>query len=171
MTNFARWSLVLVLRAIFGGTKSRALVNVFMISPLGLVASRHDQILPLDHGRLMAIKPRDQPASSGPNRRGEEEFFWTPLRLQRRVWRVMTATTPTKKQNGLRPSSELQHAVESTGRDLSRRNGTLRRKIGRPREKGRQRLGSAVMRGLNDSGITLSTKLRLASRVDVHKRS
>jgi hypothetical protein len=57
MTNFARWSLVLVLRAIFGGTKSRALVNVFMISPLGLVASRHDQILSLDPGHLMAIKP------------------------------------------------------------------------------------------------------------------
>jgi hypothetical protein len=30
MTNFARWSLVLVLRVFFGGLKSRALVNFFM---------------------------------------------------------------------------------------------------------------------------------------------
>jgi hypothetical protein len=33
MTNFARSSLVLVLRAFLGGAKSCALVNLFMISP------------------------------------------------------------------------------------------------------------------------------------------
>jgi hypothetical protein len=33
MTNFARSSLALVLRAFFGGAKSRALVNIFMICP------------------------------------------------------------------------------------------------------------------------------------------
>jgi hypothetical protein len=33
MTNFARSSLVLVLRAFFGGAKSCALVNFFMICP------------------------------------------------------------------------------------------------------------------------------------------
>jgi hypothetical protein len=33
MTTFARSSLVLVLRAFFGGLKSCALVNLFMISP------------------------------------------------------------------------------------------------------------------------------------------
>ena len=36
-----------------------------------------------------------------------------------RVWRVMTATTPTKKQNGLPPSSvpaDTQRVKESPGR-------------------------------------------------------
>ena len=33
MTNFARSSLALVLRAFFGGAKSCALVNIFMICP------------------------------------------------------------------------------------------------------------------------------------------
>ena len=33
MTNFARSSLVLMLRAFFGGLKSCALVNIFMICP------------------------------------------------------------------------------------------------------------------------------------------
>ena len=33
MTNFARSSLTLVLRAVFGGAKSCALVNLFMVCP------------------------------------------------------------------------------------------------------------------------------------------
>jgi hypothetical protein len=38
MTNFARSSLVLVLRAFFGGLKSCSLVNFFMVSPRWLAS-------------------------------------------------------------------------------------------------------------------------------------
>jgi hypothetical protein len=64
MTNFARSSLALVLRAFFGGAKSCALVNIFMICPpmVSWWLADHDQILPLDHGHLMAIKPSNHPA-------------------------------------------------------------------------------------------------------------
>ena len=40
MTNFARSSLALVLRAVFGGAKSCALVKLFMICPRSAAASR-----------------------------------------------------------------------------------------------------------------------------------
>jgi hypothetical protein len=57
MTNFARSSLALVLRALIGGAKSCALVNLFMMLPpmVGWWLADHDQILLLDHGHLMAI--------------------------------------------------------------------------------------------------------------------
>jgi hypothetical protein len=56
MTNFARSSLALVLRAFFGGAKSCALVNFFMICPpVGWWLADHDQILPPDPGYLMAL--------------------------------------------------------------------------------------------------------------------
>src|SRR5262249_61321835 len=46
MTNFARSSLALVLRAFFGGAKSCAFVNIFMICPpmVGWWLADHDQI-------------------------------------------------------------------------------------------------------------------------------
>src|SRR5262245_61943206 len=48
MTNFARSSLALVLRAFFGGAKSCALVNIFMIwPPVGWWLADDDQILSL----------------------------------------------------------------------------------------------------------------------------
>ena len=47
MTNFARSSLVLILRAFFGGAKSCALVNFFMICPPVWWLAHHEQILPL----------------------------------------------------------------------------------------------------------------------------
>ena len=57
MTNFARASLALVLRAVFGGAKSCALVNLFMICPpVGSCQSTTAKFLPLDRGYLMAIK-------------------------------------------------------------------------------------------------------------------
>src|SRR5262249_43116717 len=45
MTNLARASLALVLRAVFGGAKSCALVNLFMICPRWSVSSDHGQIM------------------------------------------------------------------------------------------------------------------------------
>ena len=51
-TNLARSSLALVLRALFGGAKSCALVNLFMIALL--VASRRRPNSAPDHGHLMA---------------------------------------------------------------------------------------------------------------------
>ena len=54
MSNLARSTLSLALRALLAGTKSSALVN-FMICPVAWVANDHDQILPLDHGHLTAI--------------------------------------------------------------------------------------------------------------------
>jgi hypothetical protein len=66
MTNFARSSLVLVLRAFHGGAKSRSLVNFFMICPRsGWGLADHDQILPPDQGHLMALVT--QSWNSGPN--------------------------------------------------------------------------------------------------------
>jgi hypothetical protein len=63
MTNFARSSLELVLRALFAGAKSCSLVNTFMMCPpVGWWLADHDQILPLDPGHLMAIKPSNYPA-------------------------------------------------------------------------------------------------------------
>jgi hypothetical protein len=57
MTNFARSSLALVLRAVFGGAKSCALVKLFMICPpVGSRQSTMAKFLPLDRGYLMAIK-------------------------------------------------------------------------------------------------------------------
>jgi hypothetical protein len=49
MTNFARSSLALVLRAFFGGAKSCALVNIFMICPpmVSRWLADDDQILSL----------------------------------------------------------------------------------------------------------------------------
>jgi hypothetical protein len=47
-TNLARSSLTLVLRAFFGGAKSSAIVNIFMICPDDrLLTAEYDQILPL----------------------------------------------------------------------------------------------------------------------------
>jgi hypothetical protein len=58
MTNFARSSLALVLRAVFGGAKSCALVKLFMnCPPVGSRQSTTAKFLPLDRGYLMAIKP------------------------------------------------------------------------------------------------------------------
>ena len=55
MTNFARSSLALVLRAVFGGAKSCALVKLFMICPpVGSRQSTTAKFLPLDRGYLMA---------------------------------------------------------------------------------------------------------------------
>jgi len=45
MINLARASLALVLRAIFGGAKNCAIVNVFMICPNGRLVAEHDPIL------------------------------------------------------------------------------------------------------------------------------
>jgi len=52
----ARASLALVLRVIFGAPKSCALVNLFMICPQWSASglADHDEILPPDHGHLMA---------------------------------------------------------------------------------------------------------------------
>ena len=51
-------SLVLrVLRVLFGGPKSSALVNIFMICPRWSVASPPRPNYAPDHGHLMAIKP------------------------------------------------------------------------------------------------------------------
>ena len=72
MTNFARSSLALVLRAVFGGAKSCALVKLFMICPpVGSRQSTTAKFLPLDRGYLMAIKPSKlgtQSWNSGPKR-------------------------------------------------------------------------------------------------------
>src|SRR5262249_55815035 len=55
MIDLARASLALVLRAVFGGAKSCAIVNVFMICPNGrLVVSRTRPNSVPDHGHLMA---------------------------------------------------------------------------------------------------------------------
>jgi len=70
MTNFARSSLALVLRAFFGGAKSCALVNIFMICPpmVSRWLADNTQILPPDPGHLMALGTPFW--ISGPNRRG-----------------------------------------------------------------------------------------------------
>src|SRR5262249_26212708 len=70
-TNLARSSLALVLRALFGGAKSCALVNLFMIALL--VASRRRPNSAPDHGHLMACltdmrradtkRPQHEPAN------------------------------------------------------------------------------------------------------------
>jgi hypothetical protein len=62
MTNFARSSLVLVLRAFFGGLKSCSLVNFFMVSPRWLAT----KFCPWNHGHLMAIKPSNQLGTPDP---------------------------------------------------------------------------------------------------------
>jgi hypothetical protein len=64
MTNFARSSLALVLRAFFGGAKSCALVNIFMICPpmVSWWLADDDKILSLIAGYLMAIKPQQSPS-------------------------------------------------------------------------------------------------------------
>jgi hypothetical protein len=70
MTNFARSSLALVLRAVFGGAKSCALVKLFMICPpVGSRQSTMAKFLPLDRGYLMAIKP---------SKLGTQSWNWGP---------------------------------------------------------------------------------------------
>jgi hypothetical protein len=77
MTNFARSSLALVLRAVFGSAKSCALVNLFMICPpVGSCQSTTAKFLPLDRGYLMAIKPSKlgtQSWNSGPKLRSDSD--------------------------------------------------------------------------------------------------
>jgi hypothetical protein len=55
-TNLARSNQSWVLRVLFGGAKSSALVNIFMIAPPDgrLVTADDKQILHPDRGRLMA---------------------------------------------------------------------------------------------------------------------
>ena len=62
MTNFARSSLALVLRAFFGGAKSCALVNIFMICPpmVSRWLADDDQILSL----IAAISWLSNPATT-----------------------------------------------------------------------------------------------------------
>jgi hypothetical protein len=94
MTNFARSSLVLMLRAFFGGAKSCALVNFFMISAPGrLVTSpTTTKILPPDPGLIMAL--RDPFLDFGSQSRGERQRFdqppfhrRPPARLAEPVWK------------------------------------------------------------------------------------
>jgi hypothetical protein len=107
MTNFARSSLALVLRAVFGGAKSCALVKLFMICPpVGSRQSTMAKFLPLDRGYLMAIKP---------SKLGTQSWNWGP---KLRSDSDCSRPTSTGGPRGATPGPDFEKGKEKSAKRL-----------------------------------------------------
>jgi hypothetical protein len=107
MTNFARSSLALVLRAVFGGAKSCALVKLFMICPpVGSRQSTMAKFLPLDRGYLMAIKP---------SKLGTQSWNWGP---KLRSDSDCSRPTSTGGPRGATPGPDFEKEKEKSAKRL-----------------------------------------------------
>jgi hypothetical protein len=103
MTNFARSSLVLMLRAFFGGLKSCALVNIFMICR-PLVASRP--------------RPNSAPGS------GPSHGYQTQGRVQK-IQPAVMAKAPPLQEAGLRAHRDIPRERSSVFRSRAIRDAGI----------------------------------------------
>jgi hypothetical protein len=126
ISNLARARRALVLRALFGGPKSCALVNLFMICPRWLATSQPTTKSLSDHGYLMAWLSKP-PRSLRLARRGVPSGGGNrPARSEGQVGRVSFGGLPFSKRDDLAPVHGGTRRRSTKGpQESDRRNSAL----------------------------------------------